>query len=270
MSKRLQRKTIQGKQTFKENGVQTGTPRSLPKEVTVTKAFSPFQAASNLIGMATANPLVKMGIDAIADVCDDNPIQNPVQKMKKVDNNPVKNTIDEQVQNVQKHVQQIVQQSMKLNRDLNANHAAKVNNLNLSIGPSIDIQSNNPSKTEVREKTRWIPIVTRENLIDLDTNKGTKTNSRSRVGPLRSISGKIDPSKVALSKRLQSKREHIMMERNINPIFSVPKANNVCTVPPNKIAPQNGQPKVSMFDPDTIPPPELESFNPYKDLKSNQ
>ena len=199
MSKHITRKTIQGKQTYKENGVQA----KLPSQQTVTRNGPTFlEQGANLLGLTNANPLLKLGASMAADFLDDYPRQNPVQKMKKDDTNPVKQSIETQVQNVQKQVEEMVKEHIQI-REV--------------AYPEIEpvITTSNDSKTVIREKSRWIPCISKEVTVDIPAEKPTKTKTRT-------IQGKMDPKSFAYNKRQQIGREKIMKQRNLRPIFPVP------------------------------------------------
>ena len=199
MSKRIVRKTIQGKQTYKESAVQT----KLPTNQTVTRNGPTFlEQGANLLGLTNVNPLLKLGANVLADVCDDYPRQNPIQKMKKDDTNPIKQSIETQVQNVQKQVQDIVKENVKIREVLY---------------PDIEpvITTSNDSKTVIQEKSRWVPCISKEVVVDIpaENKKPTKTKT---------IQGKFDPKSFAHNRRQQMGREQTMKQRNIRPIFPIP------------------------------------------------
>ena len=181
MSRRPVRKIIQGKQTYKENSAQT-----LPSHQTVTRnGPNLLEQGANIVGMMNVNPLLKMGANVLADLCDDNPFQKPVQKMEKKDDNPMKQSIETQVMDVQKQVEKIVDQNV-----------------------SIDTSHKN-SDTKINEKFSFLPVFTRDVTIEgekQDKNKKTRT-----------IQGVRNPSSLAYNKRQQSRRERIMKERKLKP-----------------------------------------------------
>ena len=201
MSKRIVRKTIQGKQTYKESAVQT----KLPTNQTVTRNGPTFlEQGANLLGLTNVNPLLKLGANVLADVCDDYPMQNPIQKMKKDDTNPIKQSIETQVQNVQKQVEDMVKESVKI-REISY--------------PTIEpvITTSNDSKTIIREKSRWVPCISKEVVVDIPADEKKKTK-------IKTIQGKADPKSFAYNRRQQIGREQTMKQRNLRPIFPIPYA----------------------------------------------
>ena len=180
MSRKPVRKIIQGKQTYKENSAQT-----LPSHQTVTRnGPNLLEQGANIVGLMNVNPILKMGANVLADLCDDNPLQKPVQKMEKHDDNPMKQSIETQVLEVQKQVQEIVDQNV-----------------------SIDTSHKN-SDTKINEKFSFLPVFTRDVSIKGESEKNKKT---------RTIQGVRNPSSLAYNRRQQSRRERIMKERNLKP-----------------------------------------------------
>ena len=228
MSKRVVRKTIQGKQSFKENGTQTKVP---PNQTVTRSGPNLIEQGANLIGLTNLNPLVKLGANLVADLCDDNPFQNPVQRMEKKDTNPVRDSIETQVNSVQKQVEDIVKENVKI-REISYPEPVNIEPIVLEpvpypeISPVIEpkIESTNPSHTEIKEKSRWIPCISKDVSFEAPQKEKTKTKTRT-------IQGKTNPAALAYNKRQQNGRELTMKIRKLKPIFPIPVYDDDCENP---------------------------------------
>ena len=260
MSKRTVRKTIQGKQLYKDHCSQTGVEQP-PEEVTVRNGFNFLQHGVNLMGMAGVNPLLQMGADLVADVLSDNPIQSPVQTMKKDENNPVKNSILKQVQDVQEQVQDMVQKhvTIKTDHERSCTERSIAPEIVPDVMPNVTIETSNPSKTEIREKYQWVPTISREVVVDVPEKVVRKLKPKIKERP-RISQRHVGTKTIHYTSQQQQFRNRGLVSNNVSPMFGVPKPEQMCTQMAHV-------PKISTFDPDTIgPPPALESNNPYKDL----
>ena len=227
MSKRITRKTIQGKQTYKENSAQTG----LPKEQIITRnGPNLLEQGANIVGMMNVNPLVKLGANMLADLCDDNPFQKPVQKIEKQNDNPVKQSIETQVQKVQEQVKDIVDKNVSINNVCQP----KITSRDLCDPfPEPIIEQNNDSHTNIEQKYSFTPSICKQEIYD-----SPETESKTLIRKLpamksrrhtrtRTITGKSDPASFAYNKRMQAKREMIMKDRNLKPMFQPPNASDI-------------------------------------------
>ena len=358
MSKRVIRKTIQGKQTFKNTTSQTTNP----ERIITRNGPNLLEQGANLVGMMNFNPLVKLGANVLSDLLDDNPKQNPVQKMKKDDTNPVKNTICNQVQNINDQVQEIIKQNVKIGNNL-AKKGAIINERNIEIVPkkrdlkpstfvlpedfkpeypdindqiplvkSRDIQvvdpfpdysqenlpkpdytepvetepvetecETNPVETEcllskepdcllskehgmlqtptvqqnvetkpietkinrqesapniaIHEKYSFLPSISKQVIYDRPFIEVQNVPNKNSKKIIRTISSRIDPTSIAYNRRKQAKRDSLMRERNLRPIFQPPNINE-----PTK--------EIDSVKYPTIPEVSSGCFstNPYKNL----
>ena len=313
MSKRVTRKTIQGKQAYKDSTSQT----QIPERIITRNGPNFLEQGANLVGMMNCNPLVKLGANIISDLCDDTPFQSPVQKMKKNDSNPVKESICNQVEKINDQVQEIIRQNVNIKNGNNKN-GALINERNIEIRekpikltefkrkpstfelpedyePNVEpeytvksrdlevvdpfpesnndqaFMSSTPLSTKslstqsctTIEKYSFLPSISKQVIYDKPSIETQNVENKNKRKITRTITGRIDPTSIAYNRRMQAKRDKIMRDRNLKPIFQPPNIYETPKIDPAKYP---SIPEVASGCLSTNPYKALDSYNNYKNV----